>query len=68
MEKIKCSEKQTHLGRVIKATAVVVVGVGFWIGVPAIIFSQIEGSDYGTSLYYCIVSLSTVGFGDFVPG
>ena len=36
--------------------------------VPAAIFMAIEGWTYLQSWYYTIVTLSTVGFGDYVPG
>ena len=51
-----------------------VVIIGFLIGglflfitIPAIIFSSIEDWTYFQSVYYCFVTLTTVGFGDFVP-
>eukprot|EP01103_Thecamoeba_quadrilineata_P007600 TRINITY_DN17451_c0_g1_i1.p1 TRINITY_DN17451_c0_g1~~TRINITY_DN17451_c0_g1_i1.p1 ORF type:complete len:385 (-),score=77.62 TRINITY_DN17451_c0_g1_i1:25-1179(-) len=31
------------------------------------IFSALEGWDYGTSLYFSFITLSTVGYGDFYP-
>ena len=44
------------------------VGMFFFIFIPAIIFFAIEGWLYYEALYFCFVSLTTVGFGDFVPG
>ena len=48
----------------------VFLGAGFplFIFFPAIIFSAVDGWSYGDSIYYCFVTLTTVGFGDFVPG
>ena len=37
------------------------------IFIPAGIFYATEDWTYGQSLYYCFVTLTTVGFGDFVP-
>jgi uncharacterized membrane protein YhaH (DUF805 family) len=34
---------------------------------PALIFRRIEDWTYGEAVYYCFVTLTTVGFGDFVP-
>ena len=34
---------------------------------PALILHRIEDWTYGEALYYCFVTLTTVGFGDFVP-
>lgn len=39
----------------------------FFVLIPAIIFSETETWDYGQSVYYAVVTLTTVGFGDFVP-
>ena len=46
----------------------IITGLVLFIFVPAIIFMAIEGWTYRQSAYYCVVSLTTIGFGDFVPG
>jgi len=46
----------------------VTVGVAFFIIIPAAIFTDLEGWDYGTSIYYGIITATTVGFGDYVAG
>lgn len=52
------------------AVVVGAIATGFvlFLVVPALIFMAIEGWTYRQSAYYCFVSLSTIGFGDFVPG
>ena len=35
---------------------------------PALVLSYTEGWSYGESLYFAVVTLTTVGFGDYVPG
>lgn len=40
----------------------------FYILIPAGIFTAIEDWNYRESVYYATVTLTTVGFGDFVPG
>lgn len=36
--------------------------------IPAIGFSQIEQWHYHEAVYFCFITLTTIGFGDFVPG
>ncbi|CAG0914091.1 unnamed protein product [Notodromas monacha] len=50
--------------------AVVYICIGFSVlmFLPALLFSLIEGWSYGDSLYFTFVTLSTIGFGDLVPG
>ncbi|KAL7032741.1 hypothetical protein ACKWTF_007390 [Chironomus riparius] len=42
-------------------------GIVLFIFAPAILFSYFEGWDYSISVYYTFVTLTTIGFGDFVP-
>ncbi|KAG9311807.1 hypothetical protein JVU11DRAFT_8054 [Chiua virens] len=38
----------------------------FWMG-GAAIFKATEGWSYGSSIYFCFVSFSTIGYGDLAP-
>lgn len=44
------------------------VGIITMIFIPAAIYGAIESWPYSTSAYFCFVSLSTIGFGDYVLG
>jgi len=39
----------------------------FWLAGGAAVFSAVCGFSYANSLYFCDVTILTVGFGDFVP-
>ena len=40
--------------------------IGFFF-IPTIIFANVENWPYTTAFYYCFITLSTIGFGDYVP-
>lgn len=68
-----CLEKCKTLDRPIKTDAVRItfmslLGVILFFFVPAAIFQAIENWTYGESAYYAFVSLTTIGFGDYVAG
>ena len=44
-----------------------IVGLILFVFIPAAIFDSLQGWTYFESMYYCFVTLTTVGFGDFVP-
>jgi hypothetical protein len=48
-------------------TCAFVVFVLFFL-IPAGIYAHIESWSYLNAFYYCFISLSTVGLGDYVPG
>ncbi|XP_076605139.1 potassium channel subfamily K member 17-like [Chaetodon auriga] len=41
-------------------------GAALFFVVPMIVFQQHEGWTYSQAIYYCFITLSTIGFGDFV--
>jgi ABC-type spermidine/putrescine transport system permease subunit II len=52
----------------VKHTLLHAVIIGLLILLPAGIFHTVEDWTYGESLYYCFITLFTIGFGDFVVG
>lgn len=55
--------------RVLHLFVIVTCHITFIVLVPAAIFASLEPEwDYLDSLYYCFVSLTTVGLGDYIPG
>lgn len=51
----------------IKTAIIAFVFLLLIIFVPAIGFASIERWDYFDSVYFCFITLTTIGFGDFVP-
>lgn len=43
-------------------------GAALFFIVPMVVFQQHEGWTYSQAIYYCFITLSTIGFGDFVAG
>lgn len=53
----------------IHATLLAVVAVSCFFLIPAAIFSVLEENwNFLESFYFCFISLSTIGLGDYVPG
>lgn len=43
-------------------------GAVLFFVVPMIVFQLHEGWTFSQAIYYCFITLSTIGFGDFVAG
>uniref|UniRef100_A0A1B6DQ39 Potassium channel subfamily K member 1 n=1 Tax=Clastoptera arizonana TaxID=38151 RepID=A0A1B6DQ39_9HEMI len=55
--------------RVLHLFIVATLLITLFLLIPAAIFATIEPEwDYLDSLYYCFISLTTVGLGDYIPG
>ncbi|XP_032919104.1 potassium channel subfamily K member 10 isoform X1 [Catharus ustulatus] len=54
--------------RVISTIAFILAGCIVFVTIPAFIFKYIEGWTALESIYFVVVTLTTVGFGDFVAG
>ncbi|XP_053735203.1 potassium channel subfamily K member 10 isoform X2 [Synchiropus splendidus] len=54
--------------RVISAVLSILVGCLIFLATPTVVFQKMEDWAFVESLYFVVVTLTTVGFGDFVPG
>lgn len=54
--------------RVISAVLSILVGCLVFLAVPALVFQNMEEWSFLESLYFVVITLTTVGFGDYVPG
>ncbi|XP_072546372.1 potassium channel, subfamily K, member 16-like isoform X1 [Salminus brasiliensis] len=53
---------------VLAVSVFLLMGSVLFLIFPPIIFSYVEGWSYGEGFYYAFITLSTIGFGDFVVG
>ena len=42
--------------------------ITFYLLIGTVLFAEWEGWDYLDSVYFCVTSLTKIGFGDLVPG
>ncbi|XP_029964314.1 potassium channel subfamily K member 4 [Salarias fasciatus] len=54
--------------RVISAVLSILIGCLIFLAVPTVVFQEVEEWTFLESLYFVVITLTTVGFGDFVPG
>ncbi|XP_022071107.1 potassium channel subfamily K member 4 [Acanthochromis polyacanthus] len=54
--------------RVISAVLSILIGCLIFLAVPTVVFHQVEDWTFLESLYFVVITLTTVGFGDYVPG
>lgn len=65
--KKKFGGNKALISRLLVVLFAAILGLIFLIFIPSLIYYAIEDWSYGQSIYYCFVTLTTVGFGDFVP-
>ncbi|MBN3313711.1 KCNKG protein, partial [Atractosteus spatula] len=54
--------------KVLAMSSFLVMGTLLFLVFPPVIFSYVEGWTYGEGFYYAFITLSTIGFGDYVVG
>ncbi|KAK1150828.1 potassium channel subfamily K member 4-like [Acipenser oxyrinchus oxyrinchus] len=54
--------------RVISAVLFILIGCLLFVAVPTLIFQEVEGWSLLEATYFVIITLTTVGFGDYVAG
>ena len=69
----ECQQLQPPTGRlvtyhIIRVLANVIVSALLTCLIPAVIFHTIEGWSYAEALYYAFITVTTIGFGDYVAG
>lgn len=56
-----------RLGLIAQIILYLIPGIVIFLFLPSLIFSYFENWTYTVSLYYSFVTLTTMGFGDYVP-
>lgn len=64
---LKRKVQQTTV-RVISGVLSILIGCLIFLAVPTLVFHEVEEWTFIESLYFVVITLTTVGFGDFVPG
>ncbi|KAJ3588949.1 hypothetical protein NHX12_009802 [Muraenolepis orangiensis] len=54
--------------RIISAVLSILLGVVLFVAVPIFVFQEVEGWTLLESAYFVVITLTTVGFGDYVAG
>ena len=54
-------------GRLVALLVAMNAGLFVWVIMPSLVYSYLEDWSYLNSLYHTIVTVTTIGFGDFVP-
>ncbi|CAG9857311.1 unnamed protein product [Phyllotreta striolata] len=65
---LRLEKHSAKLGLIGQIILYAVPGLTFFIFLPATIISFFEGWDYDVAVYYAFVTLTTIGFGDYVAG
>ncbi|TNM99190.1 hypothetical protein fugu_013754 [Takifugu bimaculatus] len=54
--------------RLISAVLSILIGCLIFLAVPTFVFQRVENWSFLEALYFVVITLTTVGFGDYVPG
>lgn len=54
--------------RLISAVLSILIGCLIFLAVPTFVFQRVENWSFLEAFYFVVITLTTVGFGDYVPG
>ncbi|KAI1895159.1 hypothetical protein AGOR_G00103430 [Albula goreensis] len=57
-----------RLMEVLALASFLLMGSTLFLVIPPLVFSYVEGWSYGEGFYFAFITLSTIGFGDYVVG
>ncbi|NXK63660.1 KCNK2 protein, partial [Sylvietta virens] len=64
---VKWNVSQTKI-RIISTIIFILFGCVLFVALPAVIFKHIEGWNTLDAIYFVVITLTTIGFGDYVAG
>ena len=67
-ERIQYCRNNQVAAKGISSLIIIVSGTVFFVILPSVTFCIMEEWTYTESVYFSFITLSTIGFGDFVPG
>ena len=68
VNKLKMCSKRPNVNKYLNMVLIILLGVSFLFAGPTVLFMYVEGWTLMEGLYYCFVTLSTIGFGDYITG
>ena len=68
VNKLKLCSRRPAVNRYVNMVLIILLGVSFLFAGPTVLFMYVEGWSLMEGLYYCFVTLSTIGFGDYITG
>ena len=68
VNKLKLCSKRPAVNKYLNMVLIILLGVSFLFAGPTVLFMYVEGWTLMEGLYYCFVTLSTIGFGDYITG
>lgn len=64
----KLGESKPKVHKLLHTIIITAIGFVLFLLIPAGIFVALEGWNYGTAVYFGLITATTVGFGDYVAG
>ncbi|XP_028677617.1 potassium channel subfamily K member 16-like [Erpetoichthys calabaricus] len=59
---------EKKLVKIVTMVFFLMMGIFLFLAIPPLVFHSIEGWSYREGVYYAFITLSTIGFGDYVVG
>lgn len=67
VNKLKLCSKRPDMNKYLNMVLIILIGASLLFVGPTFLFMNVENWRLMDTIYYCFVTLSTIGFGDFIP-